>query len=793
MKLPLLKTTCVLLVLITELLAPSLYAQSFPEPVAGLSPSSNESNSLHQEDLPARSLWIEQEDKRTLYSSAYTAPGGRIITRYSSRPINYYNDDGQLLPVNAAMMPDANGWSATAQPHPIYLYNDGSTALSISRDSRLIFNKSCIINGEKASGRIVANGNNFTVENIVNGIDKEYIFRENAVKYNYVIKQATTGITISEELGFPEGYKLVRDTKQGYESAGGWHGDLHLISSSGEAVARFLAPVCYDANKEQAIAAYRLKEQNGITILEINVPSSWIADPSRSYPVVVDPLVIGPTATWTGGAMPSCIMPSFNADSIQLTIPAGISITGLYVTASFYADPLTPATMSQGAMYFSTVCGNTTNFTVSGTAGNTPGTAYLDSFNVFNPLMCCFMSSCTARTFWLRMHLGRTGPGTGCNTTYIRYDPVTTQWPFSALVVGRTVEVFGNEWQVPSLPICSNKCNIQGTVYVRYGVPPYTVTHTWSPASVTIGTLNGCNSGAASYAFNLTIPNCPLYCDTATQLIVPPPVVIDACGNTVSGIPSRTVPLKMAPRVTAPAAVVCSGTPFTVPLTSCVAGSSISWYGNASGTGDITDVLYNTGTSSMAVNYSAYATANGCNSDTSVIAVTVDPVPVADFSHSPSSPIANEQVSFTDISTIYAGTAVSWAWDFGDNSTSTLQNPVHTFAQPGTYKVCFSVVTDDGCLDTVCREVNVVAPDVIAPNVITPNGDGVNDILTFQYLEFFPGNTLQVYNRWGNRVYERNNYSNDWNAAKLGDGTYFYVLSVKELDKVYRGFFEVLH
>jgi PKD repeat protein len=41
------------------------------------------------------------------------------------------------------------------------------------------------------------------------------------------------------------------------------------------------------------------------------------------------------------------------------------------------------------------------------------------------------------------------------------------------------------------------------------------------------------------------------------------------------------------------------------------------------------------------------------------------------------------------------GSVVSWAWDFGDGTTSTEQNPVHTYAERGRYDVQLTV-TDDG-------------------------------------------------------------------------------------------------
>ena len=53
-----------------------------------------------------------------------------------------------------------------------------------------------------------------------------------------------------------------------------------------------------------------------------------------------------------------------------------------------------------------------------------------------------------------------------------------------------------------------------------------------------------------------------------------------------------------------------------------------------------------------------------------------------------------------------SGTATSWAWDFGDNTTSTDPNPVHAFPVSGTYLVCLTATDELGCRDSVCQEVS---------------------------------------------------------------------------------------
>lgn len=70
---------------------------------------------------------------------------------------------------------------------------------------------------------------------------------------------------------------------------------------------------------------------------------------------------------------------------------------------------------------------------------------------------------------------------------------------------------------------------------------------------------------------------------------------------------------------------------------------------------------------------------------------------------------------------------------------------------------------------------------VIKPvNVFTPNGDGVNDVLRFDLLEFTVGSTLQVFNRWGKLVYESDNYRNDWDGGDVEAGTYYYILDIND-------------
>ena len=85
----------------------------------------------------------------------------------------------------------------------------------------------------------------------------------------------------------------------------------------------------------------------------------------------------------------------------------------------------------------------------------------------------------------------------------------------------------------------------------------------------------------------------------------------------------------------------------------------------------------------------------GSNTATKTITVTAPPVakPVAAFSATPTSGRLPLKVAFTDTST---GSITTWAWDFGNGSTSTLRQPTHTYTTAGTYTVKLTVTGPGG-------------------------------------------------------------------------------------------------
>jgi PKD repeat protein len=94
-------------------------------------------------------------------------------------------------------------------------------------------------------------------------------------------------------------------------------------------------------------------------------------------------------------------------------------------------------------------------------------------------------------------------------------------------------------------------------------------------------------------------------------------------------------------------------------------------------------------------------------------------VPVASFTRTPSSGTAPLSVTFTDTST---NSPTSWAWNFGDGTTSTLQNPVHSYAAAGTYAVTHSASNASGTSSILTQAASVTVTTASVGEVLAFSG-----------------------------------------------------------------------
>lgn len=203
-----------------------------------------------------------------------------------------------------------------------------------------------------------------------------------------------------------------------------------------------------------------------------------------------------------------------------------------------------------------------------------------------------------------------------------------------------------------------------------------------------------------------------------------------------------------------------------------------------------------------------YATsADGCiDSIISPKAIAVYDAPHAGFSWTPTYPsVLNPVATFTNL-TEPKTPWTKYFWEVQYNldyplsvETLTEETPTFDFSQytdgdpSGNYAVRLIARTDNlapsgniiYCRDTTENTILVVNDFLQFPNVVSPNGDGVNDRFVIGNLVQgmgYPINQLDIYNKWGTRVYHKENISHDedfWDPQDMPTGTYFYRFSAK--------------
>ena len=100
--------------------------------------------------------------------------------------------------------------------------------------------------------------------------------------------------------------------------------------------------------------------------------------------------------------------------------------------------------------------------------------------------------------------------------------------------------------------------------------------------------------------------------------------------------------------------------------------------------------------------------------------------------------------------------------------------------QAGLTQGDMDIYVIDQCGAEGTFNVSVIACDTEIPNVFSPNGDSMNDFFRIPGIEGFPNSKLEIYNRWGNVIYQSNDYGGGWdgriNNEPVADGTYYYIL-----------------
>lgn len=128
--------------------------------------------------------------------------------------------------------------------------------------------------------------------------------------------------------------------------------------------------------------------------------------------------------------------------------------------------------------------------------------------------------------------------------------------------------------------------------------------------------------------------------------------------------------------------------------------------------------------------------------------------------------------------------ATSFKWDFGDGTTSEEFEPSHIYEEEGVFSISLIAINEMGCTDTLVVENAVVAkergglrvPNAFSPSLTGPASENVgqgnsgatgNDVF-LPLMENVSEFQMQIFNRWGELLFESNNSNVGWNGYYKG-------------------------
>ncbi|MBI1288177.1 MAG: PKD domain-containing protein [Flavobacteriales bacterium] len=172
----------------------------------------------------------------------------------------------------------------------------------------------------------------------------------------------------------------------------------------------------------------------------------------------------------------------------------------------------------------------------------------------------------------------------------------------------------------------------------------------------------------------------------------------------------------------------------------------------------------------------------GCTTTLTVNnAIRANITPVADFTvDEPVVSLLDAQLELSDQSQH----ALTWDWNLGDGTTSTVEIPTHRYNDPGTYNLTLRVTNGD-CEDVAYGTIKVEPLFTFyIPNTFTPNADGNNDTF-YGDGEGIKTYSVRITDRWGSLIFESNDKDFHWDGTFKGKqveiGVYIYDFTIVDV------------
>jgi gliding motility-associated-like protein len=305
-------------------------------------------------------------------------------------------------------------------------------------------------------------------------------------------------------------------------------------------------------------------------------------------------------------------------------------------------------------------------------------------------------------------------------------------------------------WTLPS-PICISNGLVDFSLLVTGDSPG-----TWGGNGMTTSSLNPYTAGVGNHNISYSVGS-PFCAETSIQSIV-----ILGLPNSDAGIDSVTCGLDFQ-------------------MYAVDNGLTGYWYSSSAFTSPDSSLFNATLTlDAYGTHYFYWSEGAGTCQNEDTVAVTFFEQPFADAG-------ADIVLNFTFFTNLDAEVLTVGTGNWTTSEGQTIEdpnNPASMVSELIEGSNVFIWTVYSGFCPTVKDEVLVTVNSIFIPQAISPNDDGVNDTFIIDGLEEQP-NTLTIMNRWGQSVYEQENYQNDWkgtnkNGETLQNDTYYYILIVDD-------------
>ncbi len=491
-----------------------------------------------------------------------------------------------------------------------------------------------------------------------------------------------------------------------------------------------------------------------------------------------------------------------------IVTPSGSGCVGSTTTFSITVNP-TPAV---NAVADQVLCANATTVNVV-LSGSVSGATF--SWTNSNPSIGLLASGS-----------GNIAPFTAINTGTTAQTATITVTPSGSGCSGANTTFTITVNPTPAVNAVADQtlCNGQATNAVNFSGGVSGATYSWTNSDASIGLLASGSGNIGSF----TAINTGTTAQTATITVTP-------SGNGCSGATtSFTITVNSVPTANATAnSPVCEGAALVLNAETVV-GASYAWTGPDGFSSTDQDNTIATATLANAGTYTLVVSVNGCGSVPSDVEVVVNVCATpADLSVvktvDNATPTVGQQVVFTIVvtnngsfdatgvvvedllqsgytlisSSTSTGTysAVTGIWTIGslNNGDSESMTITATVNVSGSYVNTATVSgnEEDPNISNNTSTVETIPTDFFIPEGFSPNADGVNDVFFIRGIDRFPDNTITIFNRWGNRIFDASPYTNTWDgkstaglslgADDLPVGTYFYLLDLGNGSDVLKG------